>query len=130
MKSNPMKLGLAAILLAGSATAASAQALGYDYSRSNDEGSYGSAPGAVDPQAEARYEDQVRQYQDAQQRYQDQVRTYWHRQSLATAQRDAYEYRRARWGADREAYERARADYDARYGDGAWEARYGYGVDR
>ncbi len=34
---------------------------------------------------------------------------------------------RDRYADDRAAYERQRAEYDARYGSGAWDKRYGYG---
>jgi hypothetical protein len=83
--------------------------------------------GANIPQPEANaYGRQVPQYQDQQAQYQDQLDAWSHRTQGWRAQRDAYDVRRDQYDADRRAYEYERAHYDALYGPGAWEQRYGY----
>jgi hypothetical protein len=122
----PKKLGMALVFLAGTAGAAIAQS----YDGQANVNSTLTVPGLVDPQSAAQYQDQLQQYQDQQDTYQRQEQSYQHAAAAATASRDVYDVRATRWAREREAYERARADYDSRYGDGAWESRYGYGAHR
>jgi outer membrane lipoprotein SlyB len=105
MKRTILKLSLAATLLAGSAATALAQ-------------------GYVDPADQARYQQQLQNYQDRQTQYQYDQRSYQDRKDASDAQWRNYEDRRASWAANRDEYLRERADYDARYGAGAWERGY------
>jgi hypothetical protein len=84
----------------------------------------------VDPAAEAAYQQRLQDYNSQQDQYQAQQRDYENRRAADQARRDSYAAQRDYYSADRDAYERERADYDARYGVGAWERRYGYSYRR
>jgi hypothetical protein len=103
----PLKLSFAALLAAGASAPALAQ--------------------APDPYSQQQYDRQLQDYQAQQEQYQAQQRDYEYGAADAQARRDAYSVQQGRWASDRDAYERQRDDYDARYGSGAWERRYGYG---
>ena len=111
MNTTPFKLSLVAILALGASTTAFAQTY-------------------TDPSAEAAYQQSLKDYQDQQETYQAQQQSYQDARAAAAARRDAYNANAAAYSADRYAYERERDDYDARYGAGAWEARYGYSYRR
>jgi hypothetical protein len=73
------------------------------------------------------YQAQKDQYDAQQDQYRSQQQDYENRSAAAQPRRDTYAVQRDDYSANREAYERERADYDARYGSGAWDRRYGYG---
>ena len=83
----------------------------------------------ADPQADARYQQQLQDYQSRQDQYQAQQQDYEDQSAAAQARRDSYRIQQDRYAQDRTDYQRQREDYDARYGAGAWERRYGYGYD-
>ena len=111
MNTTPLKLSLAAILALGMSATAFAQ-------------SY------TDPAAQAAYDQSLRTYQDQQENYQSQQQSYENAKAAADARRYAYLSKSTAYSADRYAYLRERDDYDAKYGAGAWEARYGYSYHR
>jgi hypothetical protein len=118
----PLKPLLIATLGFGIASPVLAQ--GYSYGQANSAAGYGAnanySAGSNIPQPQGyAYERQMQQYRDQQAAYQDQ-------QASWRAQQDAYDARRAGYDSDRQAYEYERAHYDAIYGAGAWERRYGY----
>jgi len=108
MTSTPLSLTLAAAL----ALSASASALAQPYGQPSDDPNYQAA--------QQDYEAQQRDYEAKQQDYQDRAADY-------QARRDTYSVQRDRYADDRAAYLRQKADYDARWGAGAWERRYGEG---
>ncbi len=75
-------------------------------------------------------QDQQDQYRSQQDQYQSQREDWQDRKDANDARRDRYQAQRDRYENDRDAYEHERADYDARYGAGAWERRYGYSYRR
>jgi hypothetical protein len=75
-------------------------------------------PYSYDPDAEARYQQQQQDYDNAQADYAD-------RQAAYDQNRDDYAARLAAYHRQRHDYEQARADYDARYGEGAYQRQYG-----
>jgi len=111
MSSTPLKLSLVAILTMGASATAFAQTY-------------------TGPDAQAAYQQQLKDYQDQQQTYQDQRQSYDDASAAARAKRDAYNARSAQYSEDRAAYQLERDDYDAKYGAGAWESRYGYSYHR
>lgn len=110
MNRTPLKLTLAAALLLGTAASALAQTF-------------------VNPDDQARYEQQQQDYQNKQQDYQAKKQAYEESAAAAQANRDTYAVQRDRYANDRAAYEEQRADYDAQYGPGSWERRYSTGYD-
>ncbi len=111
MNTTPLKLSLAAILALGTSATAFAQTY-------------------TDPAAQAAYDQSLKTYQDQQDNYQAQQQSYENAKAAADARRDAYLDRSAAYSVDRYAYQRERDDYDAKYGPGAWETRYGYSYHR
>ncbi len=122
MRVTPLKPFLIAALGLGISSPALAQ--GYSYGQADSGSGYAAdanyplGSNVPQPQRYA-YERQVQRYRDQQADYQDQ-------QAAWRAQQDAYDARRAGYDADRQAYEYERAHYDALYGSGAWERRYGH----
>ena len=100
-----LKLSLAALLVVGTSLPALAQ--------------------PADPEANAQYEQQLRDYRNKQDQYQAQRQDYEDQSADAQARRDTYSVQKDRYAQERGDYERQREDYDARYGAGAWERRYG-----
>ena len=130
MKSIPLKLTIAGVLVLG--TSATALAQSWYPNNTSAQPTYGS-PSDVNPQDQAQYDAQRQQYDEAQQRYQDQQEQYQNQRSAYDSRTQAWRDRRETYDAqqdayagERSAYEQERADYDAQYGAGAWERRYGY----
>ena len=111
MNTIPLKLSIAAVLALGTSATAFAQTY-------------------TDPNAQAAYQQSLKDYQDQQQIYQNQKQNYENAKAASDARRDAYSEQSQDYSADRWAYQRERDDYDAKYGVGAWEARYGYSYQR
>ena len=111
MNTTPLKLSIAAILALGTSATAFAQTY-------------------TDPDAQAAYQQSLKDYQDQQQIYQNQKQSYENAKATSDARHDAYVEQSQDYSADRWAYQRERDDYDAKYGVGAWEARYGYSYQR
>ena len=133
MKSIALKLAVAGVLSVGTFATASAQSWYPNYTSSQP--TYGS-PSGVAPQDQADYDAQQQQYQDAQQRYQEQQEQYQNQRGAYDSRtrawrerRDSYDAQRDAYSDERAAYAQQRAEYDARYGRGAWERRYGYRND-
>ena len=123
MQSIPFKLSVAAVLLFSSSASAFAQG----YVGSGDAQSYSQPAGQPTPQDQAQYQQQLQQYQEQQQQYQNQRDAYDSRTQTWRDRRAANDAQQDNYADQRAAYERERADYDAQYGVGAWERRYGYG---
>ena len=130
MKSIPLKLTIAGVLVLG--TSATALAQSWYPNNTTAQPTYGT-PSDVNPQDQAQYDSQRQQYEDAQQRYQSQQEQYQNQRSAYDSRtqawrdrRDTYDAQQDAYAGERSAYEQERADYDAQYGAGAWERRYGY----
>jgi hypothetical protein len=112
MKPTILSLSLAAGLALGAGTTALAQ-------------------GQVDPADQARYNQQLQdyqnqqsQYQAQQQSYQDQQQRYRDSRNAYAARREAWQDQRERWAANRDEYLRQRDLYDYHHGPGAWDRVY------
>jgi|WetSurMetagenome_2_1015567.scaffolds.fasta_scaffold688032_2 hypothetical protein len=131
MPVTPLKPILIAAVGLGIASSAAAQAIGvygqpYDAGRA-DAYSTTYPVGADIPQPHAyAYERGMQRRQDQQAQYQDQLDAWNQRAQGWRAQRDAYDVRRDQYDSNRRAYEYERDHYDALYGPGAWEQRYGH----
>jgi hypothetical protein len=124
MRLSVLKPSLIAALSLGIASSALAQG-GVAYGPNDSSADRGddsvtfSYPAGNIPQPQAyAYERQVQRYRDQQAQYQD-LQAGWR------AQQDAYDVRRDTYDSDWRAFEYERANYDALYGAGAWERRYG-----